>query len=394
MKHFILTHSWFVYEYILKYFGVYPLQRCGEFGLKVTKSFPFWMRYFLAWFLVSSLIGVTNYYIQNVVSTQDQVLGAMNKIMFTSLMSMVASVGALVLSGFLHLTTIISVRKMATYLIDLQEYCNEQLTIIQPTLIKNVKQTNMKLGLSLFVIFLSQASIIIGIWHQIFSLLDLDMAWLWFVIMTIQQILWIAFCFCPLFYFMFVYGEITSLMMAWCDELITLENISTITEEAYHLAKCIDIVGKSFSGPLFWIISNMLTALIVWVFNTINLFLNIHWSTTHWDELALIFGNLVACFYVTFVLFFLCENSEKLVCKVRHVNLKIMDFKMVNAEIETIYGLLDKFKGFNANGYFVVNSSLLTGMVANFVTYSVILIQFRQSESTIPECICNSTTVI
>ena len=380
MKHFILTHSWFVYEYILKYFGVYPLQRYGEFELKVTKSFSFWLRYFFAWLLISSLIGATNYYIQNVVSTQDQVLGAMEEIVFTSLMSMVASVGSLVLSGFLHLTTIISVKKMATYLVDVQEYCNEHLIINQPYFTTNMKRTNWKLVLSLFIIFSSQASIVIGMWHQIFSLLDLDMAWLWFVIVTIQQILWITFCFCPLFYFIFVYGEITSLMMAWCDDLTTLENISTITEEAYHLAKCIEKVGKSFSGPLFWIISNMLTALIVWVFNTINLFLNIQLATIHWNELALIFGSLLSCFYVSFVLFFLCKNSENLISKVQFVNLKIVDFKMVNAEIETIYGLLDKFKGFNANGYFVVNSSLLTGMVANFVTYSVILIQFRQSE--------------
>ena len=42
--------------------------------------------------------------------------------------------------------------------------------------------------------------------------------------------------------------------------------------------------------------------------------------------------------------------------------------------------VLARFQGFNANGYFDVNHSLLTAMTANFVTYLVIMIQFDQSE--------------
>ena len=45
----------------------------------------------------------------------------------------------------------------------------------------------------------------------------------------------------------------------------------------------------------------------------------------------------------------------------------------------TICNRLLKFKGFDANGYFTLNHSMLTGMIANMVTYLVILVQFRQS---------------
>ena len=45
-----------------------------------------------------------------------------------------------------------------------------------------------------------------------------------------------------------------------------------------------------------------------------------------------------------------------------------------------ICSLQDDFKGFDGNGFFTLDHSLLTGMTGNFVTLMVILIQFKQSE--------------
>ena len=42
---------------------------------------------------------------------------------------------------------------------------------------------------------------------------------------------------------------------------------------------------------------------------------------------------------------------------------------------------LDGFKGFNAENYFTVNNSMITGMIANFVTYLIVLIQFKITET-------------
>ena len=41
-----------------------------------------------------------------------------------------------------------------------------------------------------------------------------------------------------------------------------------------------------------------------------------------------------------------------------------------------IMKFLQKFDGFSANDYFTLNKSLLIGMLANFVTYFIILVQF------------------
>ena len=90
MKQFILTHSWFVYEYILKYLGVYPLQRIGNHGLQATKSCQFWLRYWIVWLVADLLNFGTNLYFQFVVSDPDQVQDAMGKIMLTSVTNTIA----------------------------------------------------------------------------------------------------------------------------------------------------------------------------------------------------------------------------------------------------------------------------------------------------------------
>ena len=60
---------------------------------------------------------------------------------------------------------------------------------------------------------------------------------------------------------------------------------------------------------------------------------------------------------------------------------RILDIQFQTGQAEAVISLLEEFKGFNAKGFFTLNHSLLTGMTANFVTYLVILVQFKQSES-------------
>ena len=60
---------------------------------------------------------------------------------------------------------------------------------------------------------------------------------------------------------------------------------------------------------------------------------------------------------------------------------RILDIQFQTGQTEAVITLLDEFKGFDAKGYFTLNHSLLTGITASFVTYMVILVQFKQSES-------------
>ena len=47
--------------------------------------------------------------------------------------------------------------------------------------------------------------------------------------------------------------------------------------------------------------------------------------------------------------------------------------------------IMDKmncFNGFDGKGYFILNKPLLTGILANFITYIIILIQFNMTSTT------------
>ena len=66
--------------------------------------------------------------------------------------------------------------------------------------------------------------------------------------------------------------------------------------------------------------------------------------------------------------------------QVQELKRRILDIQFQTGQSEGVTSLLEEFKGFNAKGFFTLNHSLLTGMTANFVTYLVILVQFKQTE--------------
>ena len=85
---------------------------------------------------------------------------------------------------------------------------------------------------------------------------------------------------------------------------------------------------------------------------------------------------------VCFVTSQYCHNSEILAVAVGELEEYIADTLVDNGQSQqqnNVCNRLMKFKGFDANGYFTLNHSMMTGMMANMVTYLVILVQFRQS---------------
>ena len=63
-------------------------------------------------------------------------------------------------------------------------------------------------------------------------------------------------------------------------------------------------------------------------------------------------------------------------------------------EKESVYINLDEFKGYNAEDFFTVNNSLITGMTSNFVTYLIILIQFKFTELSLKEDSSNHNSLV
>ena len=104
-------------------------------------------------------------------------------------------------------------------------------------------------------------------------------------------------------------------------------------------------------------------------------------------RMLLTIGMVILMIYWIMGLVTQCSLAEEVAKQTKCLKDKIMEgaSACTNATITRddsnyICSLLDEFKGFDGNGFFIINHSLLTGMAGNFVTLMVILIQFKQSE--------------
>ena len=96
------------------------------------------------------------------------------------------------------------------------------------------------------------------------------------------------------------------------------------------------------------------------------------------------------------MIWYLCHVSQTLVAKIQELKIVLLNLsikkakKMVTKDDITEIDLIDQdksihlqlqeFRGYNAEDFFVVNHSLITGMISNYVTYIILLIKFKLIE--------------
>ena len=100
-------------------------------------------------------------------------------------------------------------------------------------------------------------------------------------------------------------------------------------------------------------------------------------------KLLVTIGKILLVISMIMVLVTSCWLSEKVAKQAKCLKNQIMEGaseSTVQDDSNYICSLLDEFKGFDGNGFFTLNHSLLTGMTGSFLTLLVILIQFKQSE--------------
>ena len=160
-----------------------------------------------------------------------------------------------------------------------------------------------------------------------------------------------------------------------------MEPFSILLHETKLFVNGLNQVGKLFSSLLFWIISLMMVLIIVLGFVSISQLMDAN-ASMEWERHCIFIADGILAFGLIYFIFALCTMSELVVVSVRELE----DF-ITNIHLNTnpaqeqimICNSLSKFRGFDANGYFTLNHSMLTGMIASIVTYLVILVQFRQS---------------
>ena len=189
------------------------------------------------------------------------------------------------------------------------------------------------------------------------------------------------FTFVPLFYFLTIYIEVTLKLTFYC-KLIIQRSSPIVLEEAKSFITILNNFASMFSSLLLWIISlNFILAIVIGFFIYVKAIMTMSSIDLYWYDYCPIIAMIFMMAYMICTFYTLCTLSEGIANNVQDLKLEISKRGYQQEKVDHILRELDGFKGFDANGYFILNHSLLTGMTTNFATFLVILIQFKQAET-------------
>ena len=154
----------------------------------------------------------------------------------------------------------------------------------------------------------------------------------------------------------------------------------------------LDLMEKAFSNVLFYVFSINMVSLIFFAFTIIGVALS--FSTANIGEPILAMGFFLAWIMIVYMVVFITEASSSVATKTRELSKALMKMSIPEKSYLVIEGkvvcahqtraqlqdLLSNFHGFSGNGFFVLNRPFLSSVVSNFLTYFIILMQFRMSE--------------
>ena len=181
----------------------------------------------------------------------------------------------------------------------------------------------------------------------------------------------------PLWYFIFAYVELQALMNVWCDEIKKFKEPKILLfEQAKYFIDGLNEIANCFSCFLFWIISCGQLLVILAAYYILTSSYNIE---PRWEKICLVIGFAVTEFCFIYMLYGMCTLSERVAKNVQELKKVLLNIEFETGQSNSVCLLLDDFQGFDADGYFTLNHSLLTGMTTTFVTFLVILVQFKQS---------------
>ena len=113
------------------------------------------------------------------------------------------------------------------------------------------------------------------------------------------------------------------------------------------------------------------------------------YAVTMWEIRIMASSYFIFVLIYIMTVWYLSSFSQSLVSKIEELknafsNIKFrkdMNEAQFIDEKHSLYLQLDGFKGYNGENYFTVNYSMNTGLIANFVTYLIVLVQFKITET-------------
>ena len=383
MEYFILSYIWCLLNTIFKWLGIYPCQRRGQSSLNVTSACAFWVRFIVMFFLVMGTLWMAYVYLIFEETSPTEMMNQVDIIILPKVIDKIAIGGNIVLLSTMFLITVVKLRSMAADLVEIQDFVNQNARLTLDEIRASMIKCYVRLVPLVIIIIGTYTSIFYGMFYDLQPLLGLSTIGTTINICcmsfgTIFQVL-------PLFYFILVYVEVCVVMQNWCNTLTNQGDVLKIIEESKIFLKGLKMASKMFSPYLFWITSLLFLSSIINAYMALAQAFKLSNDELKLGSMILLMGQYFCCLFNTYLIFILGDTSEKTQLNVQELKSSIQDAYYQTNKADCICSMLGEFQGFDANGYFTLNHSTLTGMTANFATFLVILVQFNQSEPSKPD---------
>ena len=200
--------------------------------------------------------------------------------------------------------------------------------------------------------------------------------------------------------FLVTYMQITSKLITWTRYVAQniKHNEQTEVQNALPLLECVFLAKNMFARPLFIIVLGAMTNLILIIYTSISHFIDMELisSIRSFESfIANAFGNISICVMLCIFLYITNDASQSLTNAMSELKSTVMNMPMNENETVIVDGIehssvyarfviverFSSFKGFTGCEFFDLGRPMLSTVTSNFITYLIILLQFKLSMS-------------
>ena len=286
---------------------------------------------------------------------------------------------------FLHILSIISMFRIRKDLCDLQDFLNSRFTLMLPP-----ENSSYSLGGTLWFVLPLLSSFVVPAGFAKTLTADLDYGTLGFVATYLIIFFNMFVNFAPPTCLTLLHFEIFRLVNRWLQKLQKMvedpyQPIIRVLREIEKFCCVWKQINSFTSFPIFVSYTISVFELIVIVYTSISLFLDDPTATIDIDMILQASGLLLLSLVVTQGFVFTSFYGEKIGEQVEILKGTLHDQFIINpGESDEVVKLnklvlshLSGWKNLNGYGFFTIGKSFLTSLLANFLTYIIILLQFN-----------------
>ena len=369
---------------LLKFFqiiGCFPFAKTTKdncIGLKPLNAVLVITLYSLSWIIVvSAVIGI--YFLLPNGFQWDQRFSESETKSFTDWLAQITRSAILV---GLHLILLVLSLQYRTKLCQLQDFFQTNFQLKQGST-KHLMKSDI-VGISGYIILVTIASILVTIG----SAYEFNPELSWYeVLLWLITSIFMLYLQCPVAALTAVIIEVSSALKSWINCLKHEDKISF--RDCLKLNQALKMATDLFSWALFFITIDSIILFVLFSYKTLSSFKD---SNMYVVPLGFFAYGMLLCD----VIFNTNIASQRVVDELEGLKQKIVDLTIDDPETmialeDQMYSFsyarqkvlhdLGKFQGYTGGGYFTLGKSLLSTLISNFVTYLIILIQFKLSES-------------